>query len=50
MAASPSLLELRAFLVREKKAQRAERSLVVRGSFGKDDLKLMMDELDPRGL
>jgi hypothetical protein len=30
--------------------QQARRSLVVRGSFTPDDIRLLMDSLDPRGL
>lgn len=32
------------------KAQKAGRSLLVRGSFSEDELRLLMDKLDPRGL
>jgi hypothetical protein len=30
--------------------QQARRSLVIRGSFTPDDIRLLMDSLDPRGL
>jgi hypothetical protein len=30
--------------------QQARRSLVVRGSFTPDDIRLLVDSLDPRGL
>ncbi len=33
-----------------RKVQQAQRPLLIRGSFTKDDLKLVADELDPRGL
>ena len=33
-----------------KQAQRAKRSLLVRGSFSPDELKLMLDSLEPAGL
>ena len=33
-----------------RKTQESGRSLLIRGSFASDDMKLMIDNLDPRGL
>ena len=33
-----------------RRVQKARRSLLIRGAFTPDDIRLLMDSLDPRGL
>lgn len=46
-ASGPTLQEM---IPHYRKVQEAKRALVVRGSFSPDELRLMVDSLDPRGL
>ncbi len=46
-ASGPSLAEMLPYY---RKVQQSERPLVVRGSFTPDELRLLLHELDPRGL